>query len=131
MKIPESIQNQINILINNAKIAIGDTKNVALAQAWKLLQLMVVEIIQAIEANCTSLVGQDKKTIAMACVSQFYDAVFVTVNIPFIPAFIQPIIYKYVKSLLMLMVSSTIDAMVTTFRNTGVFINSPSPITTN
>ena len=107
----------------NAKQSLGDAQSVALPQAWKILQLMVAEIIISIESQFTSLAGKDKKTIAMDCVSQFYDAVFVTVTVPFIPLFLQPIIYKYVKALVMLLISSTIDALVTTFRNTGIFIN--------
>lgn len=123
MNIPESMKAILDQLIVNAKSSLGDAKNVALAQAWKLLQLMVAEIVQAIEINCPTLAGPDKKTIAMNLLSTFYDSVFVVVNIPFVPAFIQPIIYKYIKSLLMILVSATIDAMVTTFRNTGIFIS--------
>ena len=123
MKIPEILQNKFNTLVTNAKQSLGDAQSVALPQAWKILQLMVAEIIIAIESQFTSVAGKDKKTIAMDCVSQFYDTVFVTVTVPFIPLFLQPIIYKYVKALVMLLISSTIDALVTTFRNTGIFIN--------
>lgn len=123
MNIPETMQNILNNLILNAKVSVGDATKVALPQAWTMLQLMIAEIIQAIEANYTTLAGADKKTIAMNCLSTFYDSVLVSVTIPFIPVFIQPIISKYIKSLLMLMVGATIDAMVTTFKNTGVFIS--------
>lgn len=123
MNIPEPMKVFLDQLIVNAKSSIGDAKNVALAQAWKLLQLMVAEIIQAIEINYPSVAGSDKKSIAMNCLSVFYDSVFVVVNVPFVPAFLQPIIYRYIKSLLMILVSATIDAMVTTFRNTGIFIS--------
>ena len=123
MIIPEILQNKFDLLVINAKKSLGDTQSVALPQAWKILQLMVAEIIIAIESQYTLLSGKDKKTIAMDCVSQFYDTVFVTVTVPFIPLFLQPIIYKYVKALVMLLISSTIDALVTTFRNTGIFIN--------
>lgn len=126
MIIPEILQNKFDLLVINAKKSLGDTQSVALPQAWKILQLMVAEIIIAIESQYTLLSGKDKKTIAMECVSQFYDSVFVTVTVPFIPMFLQPIIYKYVKALVMLLISSTIDALVTTFRNTGIFVNSIS-----
>lgn len=122
MNIPQNLQNLTNNLISNAKQNLGESTRVALPQAWTLLQLMVAEIIQAIEANYTTLAGADKKTIAMNILSTFYDSVFTSVTLPFIPSFIQPIISKYIKSLLMLMVGATIDAMVTTFRNTGVFL---------
>lgn len=122
MNIPEPVQIIANNLIINAKQSIAQSSSVALPQAWTLLQLMVAEIIQAIEINCTNLKGSDKKTIAMTILSSLYDSVFTSVTVPFIPLFIQPIISKYIKSLLMLLVGATIDAMVITFRNTGIFI---------
>jgi hypothetical protein len=51
------------------------------------------------------------------------------VNFPFVPKLLQPIIQKYVKQLLMLLVSSSIDAFVITFRNNGIFID-PSVVIT-
>jgi len=46
----------------------------------------------------------------------------VVVDVPFVPNIIEPIIHKYVKSFLMIMVSSSIDATVTIFRQTGIFL---------
>ena len=123
MNTPENLKTLVDNLIVNTKKSLGGVKNVALPQAWTLLQLMVAEVVQAIEANCPTLAGKDKKTIALTLLSSFYDSVFIVVNIPFVPTFLQPIIYKYVKSFLMVLVSSTIDAMVTTFRQTGVFVD--------
>lgn len=117
----EAISGDVQNLIDKTKQSLGDLKRVALAQAWKILQLATAQIILAIEIKCVELTGPDKKIIAMNALSQFYDSVFLIVNIPFIPPFVQPIIHKYVKSLLMLLVGATIDAMVTTFRDTGVF----------
>ena len=108
-------------IINQAKSSLDQVKNVTIDQAWKILQLAVVCVVQDIERNAVDLPGQDKKVIAMDWLSKFYDSVFVVINIPFVPAFVQPIIKKYIKMFLMALVSSTIDAMVTTFRNTGVF----------
>ena len=117
----EVISGDVQNLIDKTKQSLGDLKNVALSQAWKILQLAVASIVLAIENKCVELTGPDKKVIAMNALSQFYDSVFVVINIPFVPPFVQPIIHKYVKSLLMLLLSATIDAMVTTFRDTGVF----------
>jgi hypothetical protein len=124
----ELIKAEIEKLINNTKESLGVVKKVALAQAWKILQLAVASVVQIIEEIATNLAGPDKKTIAMEALSKFYDSVFVVVDIPFVPNFLEPIIHKYVKSILMIMVSATIDAMVTTFRNTGVFIDSQTKI---
>lgn len=124
----ELIKVEIEKLINNTKESMGIVKKVALSQAWKILQLAVAAVVQIIEAMATNLAGPDKKIIAMEALSKFYDSVFVVVDIPFVPNFLEPIIHKYVKSILMIMVSATIDAMVTTFRNTGVFIDSQTKI---
>jgi len=59
----------------------------------------------------------------MTMISNFYDQVFTIINFPFVPKFLQPIIQKSVKSLLMILVSATIDSLVTIFRNNGTFVN--------
>lgn len=122
-EIKELIQAEVEKLISQAKTALSEVKTVAISQAWKILQLAVASVIQIIENMATDLEGKDKKEIAMNLLSKFYDSVFVVVDVPFVPNLLEPIIHKYVKSFLMILVSSTIDAMVTTFRNTGVFVD--------
>lgn len=65
----------------------------------------------------------------MTMISNFYDQVFTVVNFPFVPKLLQPIIQKYVKQLLMLLVSASIDALVTTFRNAGIFDDPSNAVT--
>jgi hypothetical protein len=119
----------IQSLVDQAKKVLQAAKAVALPQAWNILQLAIADIIQSIENNSLNLKGADKKTLAMAMISNFYDQVFTVVNFPFVPKILQPIIQKYVKQLLMLLVSTSIDALVTTFRNTGVFVDPNSVVT--
>jgi hypothetical protein len=92
-------------------------------QAWNVLQLATAEVIQRIEDSDPALKGADKKILAMTMISNFYDQVFTIINFPFVPQILQPIIQKYVKQILMLLVSATIDALVTTFRNSGIFVD--------
>jgi hypothetical protein len=115
-------------LIIKVKEVLSSTKTVAISQAWGILQLAVAETIQTIENNNPSLKGSNKKEIAMNMISNFYDKVFLVVNIPFLPAILQPIIQKYIKALLMLLVSSTVDSMVEIFRKTGIFDDAKSVI---
>jgi hypothetical protein len=96
-------------------------ESVAVPQAWNLLQLAIADIVQQIQLTHPELKGSNKKEIAMNAVSSFYDQVFLVVEFPFLPHLLQPIIQKYVKQLLMILVGASIDAMVTTFKNTGVF----------
>lgn len=115
--------NDLGDLVTKAKEILNAAKAVAMPQAWKVLQLATAEVVQNIEDNNPSLRGADKKTLAMTMISNFYDQVFTIVNFPFVPKLLQPIIQKYVKQILMLLISATIDALVTTFRNSGIFSN--------
>lgn len=120
------IKSETEKLIANVRASLNEVKTVALAEAWKILQLAVASVIQIIEAFGNDLSGPDKKALAMDILSKFYDSVFIVVDIPIIPNVFEPLIHRYVKAILMILVSSTIDALVTTFRNTGVFIKRES-----
>jgi hypothetical protein len=115
--------NDLGDLVIKAKEILKSAKAVAVPQAWNILQLATAEVIQSIENNSPSLKGADKKTLAMTMISNFYDQVFTIINFPFVPQLLQPIIQKYVKQILMLLISATIDALVTTFRNSGIFVD--------
>ena len=115
--------NDLGDLVIKAKEILKSAKAVAVPQAWNILQLATAEVIQSIENNSPSLKGADKKTLAMTMISNFYDQVFTIINFPFVPQLLQPIIQKYVKQILMLLISATIDALVTTIRNSGVFVD--------
>lgn len=121
MSVKELVQVKVDLLINQVKLSLKDLKTVAISEAWKILQLAVVEIIQEIEESGSDLKGKDKKALAMELLSKFYDSVFMIIDIPFVPNLIEPIIHRHVKSLLMILLGSTIDAMVTAFRQIGIF----------
>ena len=123
--------NNLGDLVTKAKQVLDAAKAVAMPQAWKILQLATAEVIQSIENNSPTLKGADKKTLAMTMISNFYDQVFTVVNFPFVPKLLQPIIQKYVKQILMLLVSASIDALVTTFRNAGIFDDPSNAVTTD
>ena len=115
--------NNLENLVAKAKEILKNAKTVAMPQAWNVLQLATAEVIQNVEDNNPSLKGVDKKTLAMGMISKFYDQTFTIINFPFVPQMLQPIIQKYVKQILMILISATIDALVTTFRNSGIFVD--------
>lgn len=104
------------------KQKLQNLKSVALSEAWKTLQLVVASTVQIIEAVAKDLEGPAKKQIAIDYINSFYDKVFLIVDIPLVPSLVEPIIHSYIKKILMIMVSSSIDATVTIFRETGVFL---------
>jgi len=121
----DSIKLKMDEFMTQVKISLGEVRSVAISQAWKILQLAVAQTVQVLEQNTNNLAGPDKKAMAMEYLSKFYDSVFIIVDVPMVPNFIQPIIRQYVKVFLMALVSSSIYAMVTTFRQVGVFKTQP------
>jgi hypothetical protein len=122
MSSKELIRAEVEKLIVSTKERVNEVKRFALGEAWKLLQLTTASVVQIIEAIGNDLSNPDKKALAMDLLNSFYDKVFLVVDVPFVPNLVEPIIHKYIKNILMIMVSATIDATVTIFRNTGVFI---------
>ena len=78
----------------------------------------------------SDLEGSEKKDIAIAYLNSFYDKVFIVVDVPFVPNIIEPVIHKYIKTFLMIMVSASIDATVTIFRQTGIFLRKEQSVWT-
>jgi len=115
------VSDQLDQLAIETKNSIQVLKSVAVNQAWKILQLTIAISIQIIENIATNLSGPEKKAIALIALSEFYDKVFLIVDVPMIPNIIEPMVHKYVKAFLMTLVGASIDAMVTTFREIGVF----------
>tara|TARA_B110000503_G_C6937165_1_gene325314 strand:- start:178 stop:636 length:459 start_codon:yes stop_codon:yes gene_type:complete len=115
------IRKEVENLIVETKKAVSDVKKFAVSEVWKILQLLTAVVIQLIENFATELSGPDKKKLALELISGFYDKVFVYVDLPWVPSVLEPIIHSHVKSFLMLLVGSGIDAMVATFRQVGVF----------
>ena len=116
------IKQEVDKLILSVKNSLEEVKRIAVGEAWKILQLATATIIQIIEKLGHDISNPDKKALAMELLNKFYDSVFVVVDIPVVPNVLEPIIHMYIKAFLMILVSATIDALVTTFRNTGVFI---------
>jgi hypothetical protein len=116
------ITEEVEKLTVNTKQSLDHVKTMAIDEAWKLLQIVTATIIQIIESIGEDLSGSDKKKLAMNLINNFYDRVFIVIDIPYLPNILEAYIHKYVKQFLMILVSSTIDSMVTIFRNTGVFL---------
>ena len=116
------IRQEVEKLIQSVQNSLQEVKRVAVSEAWKILQLATASIIQIIEKLGHDISSPDKKALAMELLNKFYDSVFLVVDIPVVPNLLEPIIHKYVKAFLMVLLGATIDALVTTFRNTGVFL---------
>lgn len=116
------IEKEFDKLTEETKTKLQELKRIAIAEAWKILQIAVASLVQVIEIIGTDLSSPNKKALAMNLISDFYDKAFLIVDIPVVPNFFESIIHRYVKGFLMILVSSSIDATVTIFRETGIFI---------
>ena len=117
----ELIRKEVENLINETKKSLSDVKRFAVSEVWKILQLLTAVVIQLIENFGKDLSSPEKKKLALELIGSFYDKIFTYVDLPWIPSVLEPIIHSHVKSFLMMLVSSGIDAMVATFRQVGVF----------
>lgn len=118
----ELVLAQAEVITLQAKESLQNLKKIALSEAWKILQLATAGVVQIIEKMASDLDGHEKKDIAISYLNSFYDKVFVIVDVPFIPNIIEPVMHKYIKTFLMIMASASIDATVTIFRQTGIFL---------
>ena len=115
------IRKEVENLINETKKSLSDVKRFAVSEVWKILQLLTAVVIQLIENFGNDLSSPEKKKLALELIGSFYDKIFTYVDLPWVPSVLEPIIHSHVKSFLMMLVSSGIDAMVATFRQVGVF----------
>lgn len=119
--IKDILKEELNNLISVTKTSLVDIKTFALAEVWKILQLFTVAVIRLIENFGNELSGPEKKEVALEAIGKFYDAIFTYIDLPWIPAPIEAVLHGYLKNVIMMLVDSAIDAMVTTFRQVGVF----------
>jgi|694.fasta_scaffold06833_30 hypothetical protein len=117
----ELILKEVEKLLNATKNSYQEIKRFTLEQVWKILQILIATTIQIIEIIGNDLSGPEKKQIAMNIISDFYDNIFVVVDVPFIPQILESYLHKYIKTFIMILVGSTIDSMVKVFKDVGVF----------
>jgi hypothetical protein len=118
----EQLKLETQNLAQTIKTNLGEVKRLAINEAWKILQGTASEIVILIEKYAgESVVGADKKTLALHLIEKLYDTVFIAVDLPLIPSIFEGLIHKYIKKILLLMVSSSIDVIVSTFNKIGYF----------
>lgn len=121
MSTQDLIRQEISNLIEESKKSLSEVKTFALSEVWKILQLLTATVIQLIENLGNDLSSPEKKQLALELIGKFYDEIFKYIDVPWIPTPIETILHGYLKNVIMLLVDSAIDAMVTTFRQVGVF----------
>lgn len=119
----DKIQEEINKTIDSLCESIKEVKKVAIAEAWKILQLIVARLVRIIEEVAVSWSGKEKKELAMSIIENAYDKLFTVIDIPMVPSLVEGYLHSYVKKIILILVSATIDSTVTTFREIGIFVD--------
>lgn len=114
------VNQEVEKLVQKTKGQLNDLKSIPLAQAWKILDDRITDVVLFLQTFATDLTKPEKKEQAMAIMSNFYDQIFLVVEFPFVPKLLQPIVQKFIKQLLFIFISSAIDSAVTTLKKTGV-----------
>jgi len=97
-------------------------KRVPLSSAWCVVQEAVASTVLSIERNIGNrYAGAEKKALAMARIERIVDVIVAFIYIPYVPLWINSLIAKYIKMFLMQVADGSIDAIVSTFHEVGVF----------
>jgi len=123
MTTEEKVQLELSLTLNQLEQNLKEVKSIAIGEAWKILQLLISKIVRCLENVAINWSGAEKKELAMSLISSIYDKLFLLIDIPMVPSFIEAYLHSYVKKILLLLVSSTIDATVTTFKEIGLFVS--------
>ena len=110
------ISDKFKALIQNSSVKL------TLRAAWSIIQDAIAQTVWAIETNIGNAIsGPEKKAKALEVIAGIIDVVFVTVNIPYIPGWVESLLEKYIRKFLLDIADGSIDAIVKTFHDTGVF----------
>jgi len=101
-------------------ISVG--RKVKLWEAWRIIQGAIANTVLLIEREIgKSLSGPEKKAQAMASVEKVVKLVCNIIDLPVVPEWVEAYIDTYLQRFLMEVASGSIDAIVKTFHDTGVF----------
>ena len=82
------IKQEVDKLIWAAQGSLKEVKKFAIGEVWRILQLLTAAVIRIIENIGKDLSSPEKKKLAMELITDFYDKVFVSIEIPVIPSFV-------------------------------------------
>jgi hypothetical protein len=119
----EELKDNLKTLLSDLAVSIKERhEKCSLSAGWRLVQECVAKVVLIIESTVGSaLSGPEKKEQAMEAIGKIVDTVMVIIDVPFVPEWFEQRVDKYIRIILMDIASGSIDALVTTFHDTGVF----------
>jgi hypothetical protein len=87
-------------------------------EMWTLFNNATATLVQLVE-KYGDYTGEEKKAVVLQALDHFYDEVIEPIDIKAIPNFIEPIVDKAMKELLLVLAGPAIDALVNIFNKGG------------
>jgi len=122
-KLYEAFSEAIQKIVDAYKVAKSDDK-LSFTDIISLVGTAIGEMVSVAEVFHGGD-GSAKKAAVLAAVGTFYDEVIAPMDIAKIPNFIEPIVDKGVKQLILVIADGTIDAIVAIFNKGGWPDNTP------
>ena len=116
-KLLGELQAAITKIINSYDKASSDGK-LTFSEIWGLFQNALATLIQLTE-KYAEYTGEQKKEVVLAALDQLFDRVIKPIDIKGVPNFLEPIVDKALKQLLMTLAGPAIDSLVNIFNKTG------------
>jgi hypothetical protein len=111
MALYETVKQQLDTLIAEAKVAFADRK-VTLSEVWAFTSKAIgAFVVVAAELQIDNV---DKKLVVTAAAEKLYDEVIAPIDISAIPNMIEPAFDKIAKSVFLEVVSGVVDGIVST-----------------
>lgn len=119
----ENLEKEADGLFDSFKEKLGTLGHVLkLPEAWRIIQDATAQTVIIIERNVgRALSGPEKKAKALARIEKVIDVVCALIDVPFIPDWAESYADRYIKLFLLEVADGSIDALVKTFHDTGVF----------
>ena len=117
MALYDSVEEGVQGVIATYKDAKSDGKvsfNEVVTLTGEAISALVV-----VAESFKDLTGADKKSVVLSAIGTFYDEVVAPIDIQKIPNFIEPILDKSIKQLLLAVSDGIIEAIVSLYNNNG------------
>ncbi len=118
MALYDTLEEGINSVIAAYKEAKADDNKISFSEVISIGSKAISSLVVVAE-SFSSLSAEDKKNAVVAAVGQLYDEVLAPYDIEKIPNFIEPIVDKGIKQLLLALSDGIIDAIVALYNENG------------
>jgi hypothetical protein len=117
MSLYDDVQDSITQIIASYQTVVADGK-LTLSELWTLFQNATATLVQLVE-RYSGYSGTEKRDVVLAALGTLYDEIIAPVDIKGVPNFLEPLVDKSLRELLLTLAGPAIDSLVNIFNKTG------------